>query len=102
MNSDLIDKIAELKKKYIPEGFVILGVFGSYARGEETAESDVDILYEILEPFHKKHPGFKAVSAIEEIKNEIAAVIGKNIDFADKSALKRVGKKYILPEVHYV
>jgi len=44
MRQDLLDKIKEQKLKYAGEGFIILGVFGSFARGEETSEA-ISIFY---------------------------------------------------------
>ena len=41
----LHDNLPTLKAKY---PLVSLGVFGSYSRGEETANSDLDIVYETL------------------------------------------------------
>ena len=41
----LHDNLPTLKAKY---PLLSLGVFGSYSRGEETPESDLDILYEAL------------------------------------------------------
>ena len=102
MNRNILNKIEKLKAKYKPEGFIIPGVFGSYARGEENDESDIDILYELTEKFYQKYPGWNAVSEIEDIRQEFKESLGKKIDFADKNALRRVGKKYILPEVAYV
>ena len=37
---EILQKLKELKLKYEAEGFEILGLFGSYARGEETESSD--------------------------------------------------------------
>jgi len=37
----------EIKKRF---GVVRIGIFGSYARGEETETSDVDVLVEFVEP----------------------------------------------------
>jgi hypothetical protein len=102
MNKQILNKIEQLKQKYEPEGFIILGVFGSYARGEQTPESDIDILYKLDEKFYAKYPGWEAVSVIENIRKDFEIVLGKKIDFADKNALKDVGKKYILPEVQHV
>lgn len=48
MKKELTDKIYQLRQEHAEEGFVILGVFGSCARNEETPESDVDILKYIL------------------------------------------------------
>jgi hypothetical protein len=102
MDKHILNKIEILKQKYEFEGFIILGVFGSYARGEETPESDIDILYELTDKFYAKYPGWEAVSVIENIRKDFEISLEKSIDFADKNALKDVGKKYILPEVQHV
>ena len=98
----MIDNIKQLKRKYEPEGFIVLGIFGSYARNEEMPESDIDILYKMTDLFYKKYPGWNAVSILEKINRDFEKKLAKKVDFADKNALKRVGLKYILPEVQYV
>jgi hypothetical protein len=102
MNPRILDKIKDAKSKYEPEGFIILGVFGSYARGEETPESDVDILYEITPRFLSRFSGYKFFGKLADIKQELSVSFQKEIDIADRSALGEIGKKYILPEVVYV
>ncbi|MFH0975424.1 MAG: nucleotidyltransferase domain-containing protein [Spirochaetota bacterium] len=102
MNTTVINKIKNLKSKYEPEGFIILGVFGSYVRGEETENSDIDILYEMTDSFYKKYPGWDVIPVIEQIEKEFKKELGMEIDLANKNALNEIGKKYILPEVMYV
>ena len=99
MNSGIIDKIRSVKDKYAPEGFIILGVFGSFARGEETGNSDIDILYEMTDDFYKKYPGWDAFPVIDKIEAELKETLQKKVDLANKNALNDIGKKYILPEV---
>jgi predicted nucleotidyltransferase len=101
MNKEILNKIKQLKNKYESEGFIILGVFGSYARNEENSESDLDILYELTDIFHNRFSGWNAFPEIEKINNDIEISLGVKIDLADRNALNRVGKKYILPEVQY-
>ncbi len=102
MDAIIIKKIKELKVKYEPEGFIVLGIFGSYVRGEENEGSDIDILYEMTENFYKKYPGWDVIPVIEQIEKEFKEELGKNIDLANKNALNEIGEKYILPEVVYV
>ncbi len=52
----------EFYKKY---GVVILGVFGSYARNEQTQDSDVDILVDLERPLGFEF--FKLWDELEEI-----------------------------------
>ena len=99
MNQRLLKRIKILKEKYKNEGFDMIGIFGSYVRGEETDKSDLDILYQITEIFRKKYPGWDSILRLEEIREEIEKDLKKKIDLADKNALNKVAKKYILPEV---
>lgn len=102
MNKLMLEQIKVLKKKYNKEGFIIIGVFGSYARNEETGKSDIDILYELTNDFRNKFSGFSAAYRIETIKNELKKFLGKDIDIANRNAIGDIGKKYILPETFYV
>ncbi|MBP7552861.1 MAG: nucleotidyltransferase domain-containing protein [Spirochaetes bacterium] len=102
MNTDIIDKIREIKKEYEKEGFIILGVFGSYARGEESSESDIDILYEMSDSFYNKFKGWEIYNEIDKIENRIKSKLNYKIDLANKNALNEIGKQYILNEVIYV
>jgi len=102
MQQDMLDKIKKLKAIYSTEGFIILGVFGSFARGEETAESDIDLLFEVTDAFLDKYSGWKACGRLEDIKFEIQQNMGKPVDMADRDALDEIGKRFILPEVIYV
>jgi uncharacterized protein len=99
MDNVLYNKIKTLKNNYVIEGFLILGIFGSYARNEETERSDVDILYEINDKFLNKYVGWDAILRLDEIKTEIENSLNIKVDIADKNALNRVAKKYIIPEV---
>lgn len=80
----------ELKEKY---GVKEIGVFGSYIRGEQMDESDIDILVE-FEPDAR-------ISLLDFVglENYISDLLGAKVDLVEKSALKpRIGK-HILSEV---
>ena len=102
MDTKLEAKMLKLKNKYAIEGFVIQGIFGSYARDEETKNSDIDILYKLNDSFYKRYLGWEALGRIEDIKKEIEGVLGVTVDFANRNGLSKIGEKYILPEVAYV
>ena len=94
---ELLHKLSELKPKLRQEGFEILGIFGSYARGEQTSGSDVDILYTLNEPkrFTKVNGGFGAFSKIRQTKEYLQDQLGAKVDFVDRSSLAITGKRYI-------
>jgi hypothetical protein len=102
MNTEILNKIREIKKEYEKDGFVILGVFGSFARGEEDSESDIDILYEMNDNFYNEFKGWEIYNEIDHIENEIKNKLNYKIDLVNKNALNEIGKKYILKEVIYV
>ena len=72
MKKEVLDKIKILKNKYEPDGFIVLGIFGSYARGEENEKSDIDILYEMTGSFYRKYPGWDIFPIIDEIEKEFS------------------------------
>ena len=67
-----------------------IGVFGSYARNEETRASDVDILVEFSEPV-----GWKFF----DLKDYLEEILEKPVDIVTKNALKRQLRGRILEEV---
>ena len=95
MDKNLIKKIkmdiTNLKKNY---GIKKIGVFGSYARGEETRESDVDILVE----FHETPDLFKFFSLEEYLEK----LLNKKIDMVRPQGLKAKIKDNVLSEVIYL
>ena len=102
MDEQLRNAILEAKSTYETEGFVILGIFGSRARGDFGPKSDIDILYRLTDAFHDKYPGWDTASRIMDIKNDLAVRIGLPVDVANIDALGKVARKYILPETVYV
>lgn len=99
MHENLLNLISQVKNKYEPEGFIITGIFGSFARNDQNAGSDMDILYRINETAMAKYPGLKFFSLYEKIKNELKDLLKVEVDLADEDSLGPIGRKYILPEV---
>lgn len=70
-----------------------LGIFGSYVRQEQTADSDVDVLVE----FYKTPSLLKFVN----LENYLSDNLGVKVDLVHKTGLKpRIGAR-ILAEVIY-
>ena len=101
---ELIEKLQLLKPVLKKEGITLLGIFGSYARNEQTAQSDVDILYDIDDPkaFAKRFGGFGAFTRLEELKSYIAQQLNTEVDFVAKKGLNSVSKKYVEKDLLYV
>lgn len=83
----------ELEKDYSVEE---LGVFGSYARNEQTEKSDLDILVGL----RRGH----SVGVIKfcGLQNLLSRIFDKKIDLVSKKGIHPAIKNYILSEVIYV
>lgn len=78
-----------LQKKYKVKK---IAIFGSYARGEQSEHSDVDILVEFYEPI-----GWEFV----DLKELLEKITGKKVDLVTVKALKPQLKETILSEAIY-
>lgn len=89
-----IEKILKSQKPFLKEKFQIkkIGVFGSFARGEQTKESDIDILVEFYEPI-----GWEFF----DLQEYLESILKRRIDLVTNNALKSQIKKTILKEVIY-
>ena len=100
--NEILEKIKVLKTVLIKDGFIIDGIFGSYARGDYSDKSDVDILYHLDKTFLDKYSGFIGFKRLDEIKKVISKSVNKEIDLAPLNNLSSTAKKYILKDVLYV
>lgn len=71
-----------------------MGIFGSYARGEQTKVSDVDILVEFEKPI--------GLLKFVHFKDQLSGLLGMPVDLVMKSALKPGMKDRILSETQYL
>jgi predicted nucleotidyltransferase len=81
----------ELRKRY---GVAKIGIFGSFARGEEKPDSDVDVLV----TFRK---GEETFDHYMECKFYLEDLFGRKVDLVMSGALKKRLKPYVLAEVVY-
>jgi predicted nucleotidyltransferase len=102
MNRKILGQIKSIKETLKSDGFIIDGIFGSYARDESTVKSDLDLLYHLDNKFYEKYKGFIGFKKIDEIKEYISEQVNVKIDLAPKNNLSKTAKKYILGEVIYV
>jgi len=97
MNVNEIRRKLRKKKDYIKKTFYVreIGIFGSFARKEESAKSDVDILIEFEE-------GHKDFFNYMRLKYYLKELLGKEVDLVIKGAVKPRLKERILSETEYV
>ncbi|MBU4245941.1 MAG: nucleotidyltransferase family protein [Nanoarchaeota archaeon] len=90
-----IKKILAVHKEELREKFKVLeiGVFGSYAKGEQKKQSDLDILVEFYEPV--------GLFRFIELEEHLEKLLNAKIDLVSKKALKPHIGEHILKEVVY-
>ena len=95
MNLNEIREILQEQKEHLAAeyGVTIIGVFGSYVRGEERQGSDVDILIELERP-----PRISLIGLVE-LEHYLSEVLGAKADLAIKKNLRRRIGERILSEV---
>jgi predicted nucleotidyltransferase len=87
-----IKQILEAQKEHLAAeyGVTIVGVFGSYVRGEQRRDSDVDILIELERP-----PRITLIGLVE-LEHYLSDVLGMKVDLAIKKNLrKRIGERIL-------
>ena len=67
-----------------------IGVFGSVARGQETDDSDVDIVVKLREPI-----GFKFLEFVEFLEK----ILGKKVDVLTEEGVKNIRIQEISREI---
>ncbi len=71
-----------------------IGVFGSFARGEANADSDLDLLVEFAEPI--------TLFRFVDLKLDLEELLKIKVDLVTPAALKPRIKEKILTEVQYL
>lgn len=90
-----IREILQLEKAHLAReyGITELGVFGSYVRGEQHADSDIDILIALEEP-----PRMDLFDLVN-LEDYLSELLGSEVDIAIKENLRRRIGQRILREV---
>lgn len=92
---EAILKALKQELPYLKEKFHVksIGIFGSYAREEQTKKSDIDMLVEFGEV-----PSFFEFIRLE---NYLSEKLGAKVDLVTPDALKPMVKPYVMKEVVY-
>lgn len=84
--ADLRDKIVPLLRPYVKK----ITVFGSFARGDETPESDIDILVELKPPGERPSLGLKWFG----LEQELERTLGREVELVSESAMSPFIRPY--------
>ena len=90
-----IKQILQAQKSYLAEkyGVIEIGVFGSYVRGEQRPDSDLDILVELEDP-----PRISLMGLVN-LENYLSDLLGVKVQVTIKQNLKPRLTPHILHEV---
>jgi predicted nucleotidyltransferase len=91
---DIINRLQEIKP-YLQQEYAVktLGLFGSFADGSYTDNSDVDILVEFEQPV-----GWKFFT----LEKDLEKMLNRKIDLVTANALKEQMKPFILSQILYI
>jgi len=91
-SEEILRKIEENKDKIKRFGVKRIGLFGSYARGEQRAESDVDIVVE----FEKGKATFDNFLDLTEYLEKL---LGRKVDLLTIDGVRSIRIDYIRKEI---
>ncbi len=81
---DILTYLTLLKPQLIQNGITSLGLFGSFARGNATNESDIDIVYKTSDRFIAKYKGWTAFTYLNEnLRDKISKHFNRKVDLFD-------------------
>lgn len=90
-----IKKILSQHKRELEEKYKLksIAIFGSYVRGEQNEESDIDFIVEFREPV-----GFTFI----HLGHFLEEILGEKVDLLTPDAIKPNRRKYIMKDLTYV
>jgi len=88
---ELRDKVAPVLRPYARR----ISVFGSFARGEETPESDIDLLVELRPPDERPRLGLLWFG----LEAELSRLLGREVELVSARALSPYVRPYVEKEM---
>lgn len=79
----------------LPYGVQRIAVFGSFARGEQTPDSDLDLLVKLKPPSQRPPLGLKWFALEEELRR----VLGRDVELVSEDALSPYVRPYVEKEM---
>jgi len=89
-----MNKFEKLTRQIVPilKPYVMrISVFGSYVRGEETPESDIDILVRLKPADQRPRLGLKFFG----LQNDLGKLIGREVDLVTEEGLSPYIRPYV-------
>lgn len=95
--SPTLDEVRQILREHLPElraryGVRSLALFGSYVRGEQDVDSDLDVLVDYEAP--------PDLFQFVELEDTLSQLLGVKVDLVMKSALRpRIGKRILAESI---
>jgi predicted nucleotidyltransferase len=95
-NLNEIINLLSQQKNILEKDYYIkkIGIFGSYSRGEQTENSDLDILVDLIEPVN--------LLKLIKVENHIQEITGLKVDLLPRIDIREEIKENILKEVVFI
>lgn len=90
---DVIRLLRERRREISRFGVREIGIFGSFARGEQRPDSDVDVLVDMSEP---------SFDAYMDLLFYLEKLFERKVDLVPRNRIKPILRKRILRETIYV
>lgn len=78
LREEAIRRLLSHKAELAAKGVVHLDLFGSVARGDDTAHSDIDVCVEL--DYSALRRGFSAFADIENLRIHLGSILGRRVD----------------------
>jgi predicted nucleotidyltransferase len=98
---DILSVVSELKPIYEKDGIILHGLFGSYAKGNETLYSDIDIAISKKKDILDKNSIYHYFDVVNRLKSDMKHHFHRGIDVFDLDSSSEL-KKTIENELIYV
>jgi predicted nucleotidyltransferase len=89
--ADLRARRAEIQQVAAEHGAANVRIFGSVARGEADAASDIDVLVDI----HADVRGFAYFGLIEDLRRALSALLECDVDVVDSAGLRTMRERVL-------
>lgn len=99
---EILQNLHQYNLLHKEDGFTIVSLFGSYARDENDAFSDIDLTYKINHDIFFKDDAFAKLEKIDEIRKELQEKFHKKIDLIPDNTKNKSLQKYLLNEQIFI
>jgi len=98
---DILNYLADIKGDLVKNGIDKIGLFGSFAKGNDNTLSDIDVAIKIQKSYLKEHDVWEYFKLIDTIKKELISKFSRNVDVYDLDSSGNI-KNQIGKDIIYV